>query len=149
MRKDELSFPAELHYTQTHEWVRVEGNIGIVGITQYAVIKLTDLVHIDLPKKGTKVEQGSPFGEIESVKTVAEISAPVSGEIIEVNSEVMENVEIVSDDPYEDGWLIKVKMSDTKELESLMNYKEYKDYVKTCEEEEEEGLEEFEEEEEI
>jgi glycine cleavage system H protein len=148
MRKDELIYPDELYYTQTHEWVRVEKNIGIVGLTHYAVVKLTDLVHIDLPKKGTKVEQGSPFGEVESVKTVAEISAPVSGEIVEVNSEVMENVEIISDDPYEEGWLVKIKMSDPKELESLMNYKEYKDYVRTCEEEEEE-FEEFEEEEEI
>ena len=130
--------PTNLKYTETHEWVR-KGAKGdaTVGITDHAVSQLSDLVHIELPKKGAKVEQGNPFGEIESVKTVADLVSPVTGEITVVNIELADSLDTLSKDPFEEGWLIKVKLENDSELGPLMSVKEYEEFLETAEKEEE------------
>lgn len=156
-----MALPQDLKYSETHEWLKVIEKkdpknkkakpelVGIIGITDYAVSRLSDLVHIELPNVGDSVEQGHAFGEVESVKTVAELVSPVSGKVIEVNKDAIKHVDLIMEEPYEDGWLIKVKMADKAETDSLMSDKEYEEYIKTAaEEEKEEGEEEEEEEEE-
>ena len=140
--------PQDLKYTETHEWVKINGKKGeaLVGITDYAVSQLSDLVHIDLPKAGEKVEQGAAFGEVESVKTVADLVSPVTGKIVDVNKEISEHPENLSEDPFEKGWLIKIKIEDTKDIESLMTAKEYEEFLESGKEEEEEDKKEKEEE---
>ena len=128
--------PKNALYTKTHEWVIVEGEIGTVGITDYAVEHLSDLVFIDLPTVGSVVKQNEAFGEIESVKAVASLNSPVSGEVIEVNESLPEQLELLSEDTYGAGWMIKVKLSDTSELDSLMDLEAYN---KFCEEEDAAG----------
>jgi len=128
--------PKNALYTKTHEWVIVEGEIGTVGITDYAVEHLSDLVFIDLPTVGSVVKQNEAFGEIESVKAVASLNSPVSGEVVEVNESLPEQLELLSEDTYGEGWMIKVKLSDTSELDSLMDLEAYN---KFCEEEEAAG----------
>ena len=128
--------PAQLLYTKSHEWVRVEPGpagtkIATVGITAFAIEALTDLVFIELPAAGRTVEAGKPFGEVESVKAVSDLYSPVSGEIVEVNRAVPDNLEILAKDPYGDGWLIKVKLSDESSLAKLMDYAAYQ---KQCQE---------------
>ena len=123
--------PRDLKYSETHEWVKLVGKDVVVGITDYAVKQLSDLVHIELPKVGEKIEQGSSFGEIESVKTVAEV--------IEVNKSVVDNIEILSDEPFEEGWLMKVKVGDMSELDTLMSSSEYADFIKLEKEDGEDG----------
>jgi len=124
--------PADARYTKTHEWVVVEGDVATVGITDYAVEHLSDLTFIDLPQVGTVVKQFEPFGEIESVKAVEDINAPVSGEVIEVNDALRDQLELLSQDPYGAGWLIKVKIADPAELDKLMSLDDYNVF---CEEE--------------
>jgi len=124
--------PANARYTKTHEWVVVEGDVGTVGITDYAVEHLSDLTFIDLPQVGTVVKQFEPFGEIESVKAVEDLNAPVSGEVIEVNDALRDQLELLSQDPYGAGWLIKVKIADPAELDKLMTLDDYNVF---CEEE--------------
>ncbi|RME83791.1 MAG: glycine cleavage system protein GcvH [Planctomycetota bacterium] len=121
--------PDNYRYTESHEWVCVEGDTALVGITDFAVQELTDLIFVDLPAPGTKVKKGEPFGEIESVKTVAELYAPVSGEIIEVHSELAENIEILSESPFEKGWMIKIKLDDPSEIEALLTKEAYDELV--------------------
>ncbi|MGE3818522.1 MAG: glycine cleavage system protein GcvH [Isosphaeraceae bacterium] len=99
-----------MRYTPTHEWISVEGDVATVGISRFAVDQLTDLIMIDLPDVGAKVKAGKSFGEIESVKAVSDLYAPVTGEIVEVNPAVKSNVMALADDPYANGWLIKVKL---------------------------------------
>jgi glycine cleavage system H protein len=127
-----------LYFTETHEWIKVVGEEGVVGITDFAVKKLTDLVHIELPEVGDEVVQGNAFGSIESVKAVSDLNAPVSGKVTEVNEEVISNLDLISNDPYDEGWLIKISISDPTEFDSLMTKKDYENYIKTLEEEEEE-----------
>ena len=103
--------PAEAKYAKTHEWVKVEGDIGMVGLTDYAVEHLSDLVYVELPPVGTAVTQKEAFGEIESVKAVVDLNSPVSGEIVEINEGLPDSLELLSDDTYGAGWMIKVKMS--------------------------------------
>lgn len=124
--------PADARYTKTHEWVVVEGDVATVGITDYAVEHLSDLTFIDLPQVGTVVKQFEPFGEIESVKAVEDINAPVSGEVIEVNDALRDQLELLSQDPYGAGWLIKVRITDPAELDKLMSLDDYNVF---CEEE--------------
>jgi glycine cleavage system H protein len=102
--------PSTLRYTPTHEWVHLEGDVATVGISRFAVDQLTDLIMIDLPAVGTKVSAGKSFGEVESVKAVSDLYAPVSGEVVEVNGDVKNDVQVLADDPYTRGWLIKVKL---------------------------------------
>ena len=117
--------PAKLKYAKSHEWIYVEGNTGTVGITDFAVKQLTDLVYIDLPKLGRSVEQGETFGEVESVKAVSDLYAPVAGEIIEVNGKLADDLGILSDDPFGAGWILKLKISNASGLSALLDQKAY------------------------
>lgn len=116
----------EMKYSQTHEWARIEGDIVTVGITEFAAQQLSDLVFMDLPKVGVKVKQGEPFGEVESVKAVSDLHAPVSGEVTEVNEPATSNLGLVTTAPLTDGWLIKIKMTNPDELNKLISEEEYK-----------------------
>lgn len=127
-----------IYFTETHEWIKVIGKEAYIGITDYAVKKLTDLVHIELPEVGDEIVQGESFGSIESVKAVSDLNAPVSGKVLEVNEEVISNLDLISNEPYDEGWLIKISISNPTELDSLMIKKDYENYIKTIEEEEEE-----------
>ena len=131
--------PDDYKYSESHEWIKYneKKKEATVGITDYAVKQLADLVHIDLPKVGDSVEQGSPFGEIESVKTVADLVSPLTGKILEVNKEVGGDLDTLKDEPFEGGWLIKIKPSDPAELESLMTKKEYEEFLESSEEDKE------------
>jgi glycine cleavage system H protein len=120
-----MARPADLRYTKSHEWLRLEGDVGVIGITDYAVEALGDLAFVDLPQAGARLARGEPFGEIESTKTVSQLYAPVSGEVIEVNGELAENVQFVSDSPYESGWMVKVRLSKPSELEALLSSADY------------------------
>lgn len=132
--------PDDYKYTESHEWIKYNPKTkeATVGITDYAVKQLADLVHLDLPKVGDNAEQGTAFGEIESVKTVADLIAPLSGKIIEVNKEVGGDLDTLKEEPFEDGWLIKIKPSDPSELESLLTKKEYEEFLESSEEGEKE-----------
>jgi glycine cleavage system H protein len=116
-------------FTKEHEWVSVDGDVAIIGISEYAAGELGDIVFIEIPEPGRKLKQMDPVGTIEAVKTVAELFAPVSGEIIEVNENVVNNPEIVNKSPYAEGWFMKVKMDDPSELDVLFSYEEYKDFL--------------------
>jgi glycine cleavage system H protein len=119
----------KLRFTPTHEWAYVEGDVATVGISQFAVDQLTDLIMIDLPAAGGHVTSGTSFGEIESVKAVSDLYAPVSGEIVAVNSELSKNVQLLAEDPYEKGWLIKVKLDQPGETSTLMDFETYEKQV--------------------
>jgi glycine cleavage system H protein len=118
-------YPEELKYSNEHEWVRMNGNIAEVGVTVFAQESLGDVVFVDLPEAGTEVEQFAKFGEIESVKAVSDLFSPVGGKILEVNSEATDRPEAVNEEPYGSGWLIKVEISDTAQLDVLMDAATY------------------------
>lgn len=113
--------PNDRRYLESHEWAKPEGDLVSIGITDFAVQHLTDLVYIDLPSVGDEVTKGKPFGEIESVKAVSDLNAPISGEVVEVNETIANKLEIVAEDPHGDGWFIKIRPSDAGELESLLD----------------------------
>lgn len=117
--------PANYRYSDTHEWVSVSGDVATVGITDYAVEHLSDLVFLELPRKGTAAMKGKPFGEIESVKAVSELFSPVSGEIVEVNDALTDDLDTLAKDPFEKGWLVKVKLRDKKEPAAMKSKDEY------------------------
>jgi glycine cleavage system H protein len=117
--------PGNLKYTRTHEWVRVEGEIAVIGITDHAQAELGDIVYLDLPEPGRIVESEGQFGEVESVKAVSELFSPVSGEVVEANTAIADKTEVVNDEPYTNGWLIKVRMSDPSELANLLDASDY------------------------
>jgi len=117
--------PKTLRFTPSHEWVHLDGAIATVGISRFAVDQLTDLIVIELPSVGTAVKAGKRFGEVESVKAVSDLYAPVSGEVVEVNQDVTGNVQLLADDPYEKGWLIKVRVADPAELSGLLDHAAY------------------------
>ncbi len=121
--------PADLRYSKEHEWARAEGDVVTVGITDFAQDQLGEVVYIDLPSAGDSAVAGDPFGEIESVKSVSELFAPVSGEVIEVNDALAAATETVNADPYGEGWMIKVRASDPSELEGLMTSDDYEAFV--------------------
>jgi glycine cleavage system H protein len=120
-----MARPAGLRYTPTHEWIRVEGDIAVVGITDYAVEQLSDLAFIDLPAEGKSVARDESFGEIESTKSVSELFAPVSGTIVAVNSDLVENLQRITHSPFDEGWMVKIRMSSPAELESLLSSEAY------------------------
>lgn len=120
-----MNTPAELKYTKDHEWVRVEGDVAVVGITDFAQSELGDIVFVDIQTEGETLAKEETFGAIEAVKTVADAFMPVSGEVIELNPELEGAPELVNSDPYGQGWMIKVKMSDPSELDTLMSASEY------------------------
>lgn len=119
--------PEDRRYTEEHEWVKIEGDAAVVGITQYAQDQLGDVVYVELPQVGTRVEMMKVFGVIESVKTASDLYAPVSGEVVEVNESLMDAPQRVNDSPYELGWLIKVRPDDAHEIDHLMTAQEYGD----------------------
>jgi glycine cleavage system H protein len=123
--------PENLRYTKEHEWVRVEGEIGTVGITFHAQKELGDIVYVDLPKPGAVFQQGKTIGSVESVKAVSDIFTPVSGEVVEVNGLLAESPEILNQDPYGSGWLVKIKLSEPGEAAKLLTAAEYQAYAGT------------------
>lgn len=122
-------YPANFHYTKEHEWVRVDGDIGVVGITDHAQEELGDIVYVDLPKPGARVEQGKTLGSVESVKAVSDIFAPVSGEVTEVNALLATAPEKLNEDPHGDAWLVKIKLSAPDEIKRLLSAEDYQNYV--------------------
>lgn len=121
-----MNIPADLKYTKEHEWLKVEGQVATMGITDYAQGELGDIVFIELPKVGTKLEQMKPFGVIEAVKAVSEIFSPITGEVAEVNSKLESEPTTINSDPYGAGWIIKIKVANPKELDNLLSAEEYK-----------------------
>lgn len=140
-----MEFPEGLKYSKEHEWVLVEGEVATIGITEYAQEELGDVVFVELPEVGEKTVKDDPFGAVESVKAVSDIYAPVSGVVTEVNDALPDSPETINEDPYGDGWMVKVEMSDPDDLKDLMSADEYAEYV---EQQKEAGEEEEEEEEE-
>ena len=124
-----MEVPENLLYTQEHEWVRVDGKKAVVGITQFAQDQLGDIVFVELPEVGTLIEQESPFGVVESVKTVSDLYAPVSGTVKAANKDLEAHPEQVNNEPYGTGWIIEIEISDEKELEKLMSPD---DYIEQC-----------------
>lgn len=122
--------PEDLHYSKDHEWVRVEGDIAIIGITDYAQNSLGDVVYVELPKPGDTFSANESFGSVESVKAVSEMFTPVSGEVVEVHETLSDEPEKVNSDPYEEGWMIRVRMSNPGEVDSLLTAAEYEDFTK-------------------
>src|SRR5437868_6615433 len=123
------SVPSDLKYSNTHEWVRVEGDTATVGITDHAQAELGDVVYLDLPEPGRMLQSGEQFGEVESVKAVSELFTPVSGEVVEANTAIVDTTEVVNEDPYGNGWLIKVRLSNSSELSGLMNAADYERFA--------------------
>lgn len=124
-------YPRDLRYTKEHEWARIEDGLIRVGITSYAVEQLGDVTLVDMPAPGEDVQAHERFGDVESVKTVSELFAPVSGEVTEVNSALESSPELVNEGPYKEGWLIVVRPSDIGELETLMDAAKYEEYLGT------------------
>jgi glycine cleavage system H protein len=122
--------PEDLHYSKDHEWIRVEGDVGTIGITDHAQNSLGDVVYVELPKVGESFAAHESFGSVESVKAVSEIFTPVGGEITEVNESLQDEPEKVNADPYGDGWMIRVRMTNPGEVDSLLNAAEYEDFTK-------------------
>jgi glycine cleavage system H protein len=116
---------AALKYAKSHEWVAVEGDIATIGITDFAVKALTDLVYVDLPAVGNQLAVGDNCGEVESVKAVSDVYAPVSGEIVEVNEEITDNLDLLSDDAFGAGWILKIKMASSNDLDNLLDRAAY------------------------
>ena len=124
-----MNFPNNLRYTSQHEWILVEGSSGKIGVTDFAQSELGDVVFVELPSIGKKVRAGESLGTIEAVKTVSELFSPVSGEVIALNEKLNKTPEIVNKDPYGEGWMVQLRITDAKELESLMNADAYKKLV--------------------
>jgi len=118
-----------LRYTRTHEWVRVEGDVAVVGVTDFAQSELGDITYLELPEPGTVVKQGESMGVIESVKAASDIYAPVSGEVVEVNRSVVDSPELVNKSPYDEAWLAKIRLSAPEELERLMDATAYRQFL--------------------
>ncbi len=123
------TYPVNLRYTKDHEWVRLEGDTGIIGITDHAQHELGDIVYVDLPKPGTTLEQGKTLGSVESVKAVSDIYSPVSGEVIEINEALAGAPQTLNEDPHGAGWLAKLKVRAPKEVEGLMSAADYEKYI--------------------
>lgn len=122
--------PENLHYSKDHEWVRVDGDIAIIGITDYAQNSLGDVVYVELPKAGEDFSANEPFGSVESVKAVSEMFTPVSGSVVDINESLGDAPEKVNSDPYGDGWMVRLRMSSPGEVDSLLTAAEYEDFTK-------------------
>lgn len=120
-----MNFPADIKYTREHEWIRVEGNEAYVGITDYAQSELGEIVFVDVPTLGETVAQGEVFGSIEAVKTVSDLNMPATGEVLEINPEIDAHPELINEDPYGKGWIVKVTVADAAELDNLMDAAAY------------------------
>ena len=124
------NIPDDLHYSKDHEWVRVDGNIAVVGVTDYAQDSLGDVVYVELPKVGDEFAANESFGSVESVKAVSEVFCPVSGEVVGINEALADTPEEVNHDPYGKGWMIRVQMANPGEVDSLLTAAEYEDFTK-------------------
>lgn len=124
-----MTSPSDRRYTREHEWVKVQGDIGTVGITDYAQDQLGDVVFVDLPAAGTRVAHLEKFGEIESVKAVSELFSPVTGEVVEVNGALADNPQLVNESPYEEGWMLRVRLEDASEVDRLLSAEEYEAFL--------------------
>ncbi len=124
-----MEFPKDLKYTKEHEWVKVEKNQAIIGITDYAQDSLGEVVYVELPQEGNQVTKSEPFGVVESVKAVSDLYAPVSGGITEVNDAIIDTPEAINEDPYGDAWLIKVELSNKDEIDELLSADEYVKFI--------------------
>ena len=124
-----MNFPAELKYTKDHEWISVDGDVATIGITDFAQSELGDIVFVEIETEGEELDKEEVFGSVEAVKTVSDLFMPISGEVLEINPKIEETPEIVNSDPYGEGWMIKVKISDASELEDLLSVDAYKEEV--------------------
>ncbi|HZY10453.1 MAG TPA: glycine cleavage system protein GcvH [Bacteroidota bacterium] len=124
-----MVFPEHLKYTKDHEWISINGDIGTVGITDYAQSELGDIVFVELPSIGKDVKQGQLFGTVEAVKTVSDLLSPISGEIVEVNTKLEKFAETINKDPYDTGWMVKIKIKDRNELNNLLDAKGYREFI--------------------
>ena len=124
-----MNFPENVKYTADHEWIRVEGNFGWIGITDYAQGELGDIVYIEIPAVGTKIEKGKSFGTIEAVKAVSDLFAPIAGEVVEINTLIKDHPEIVNKDPYGAGWMVKIVITDPAQVDTLLDVHAYKTLV--------------------
>jgi glycine cleavage system H protein len=122
-------YPTNFRYTKEHEWVRVEGDVGVMGITDHAQKELGDIVYVDMPKAGSPVEKGKTLGSVESVKAVSDIYAPVSGEIIEINEALTTAPEKINEDPHGAAWLVKIRLSNPAEIQQLLTADDYQKYL--------------------
>lgn len=124
-----MAHPSDRKYSKEHEWVVVEDDVAIIGISEFAQGQLGEVVYVDLPSEGDSITAGDTFGEIESVKSVSELYAPLTGEVVEVNSALTDTPETVNNDPHGDGWMIKVKLDDPSEVDGLLTAEEYDEFV--------------------
>ena len=124
-----MNLPNDLKYTEEHEWIKIDGNIATVGVTDYAQGELGELVYVEVETVGEKITMGEVFGTVEAVKTVSDLFMPLSGEILEFNEGLEDDPELVNKDPYNEGWMIKIKFSDASELEKLMDAKTYAETI--------------------
>lgn len=124
-----MEIPEELKFTEDHEWVLVENDVVTVGVSDFAQESLGDIVFVELPNVGAKVEAGKAFGVVESVKAVSDVYAPVSGQVVEINEELPDAPEVINTSPYEDGWMIKIKLEDPSELDALMDADAYQEFL--------------------
>jgi len=122
--------PEDLHYSKDHEWVRVEGDVAVIGITDYAQNSLGDVVYVELPKAGDEFAANESFGSVESVKAVSEVFTPIAGVVAQINESLADEPETVNSDPYGKGWMIRLKMSNAGEVDSLLTAAEYEDFTK-------------------
>ena len=132
---EDLKYPEDLKYLETHEWARREGDIVVVGVSDYAQEEIQDVVYVELPEVGTTVQQKKEFGVIESVKAAFDLLSPVSGEVVEINEELEDAPELVNKDAYGSGWMIKIRMSDSNELDNIMSAAEYQAMIEAQENE--------------
>lgn len=132
--KDKYQIPEDYYYTNDHEWVKVEKKIATVGITDYAQKKLREVIYVELPNVNTKVQRKQTLASVESVKASADVYAPLTGKVVEVNTKLIDSPEIINESPYEDGWLVKLEISDESELNFLMDADEYARYLEELEE---------------
>ncbi len=124
-----MQIPEELKYTKDHEWTRIEDDVATVGITDFAQSELGDIVFVELPGVGDETQLGESFGTIEAVKAVSDLFAPLSGEVVEVNDNLADEPEIINKDPYGDGWIIKIKLSDKSEVDKLLDKTKYEELI--------------------
>jgi glycine cleavage system H protein len=125
-----MDFPVDLRYTQEHEWIKIlDGNTAIIGITDFAQGELGDIVFVEIETEGEDLEANDIFGTIEAVKTVSDLFLPVSGKVIEVNPKLSDEPELINNDPYNEGWLVKIEVNDPSELENLMDVEKYKELI--------------------
>ena len=125
-----MNFPDKIRYSEDHEWIRVDGSEAVIGITDVAQSELGDIVFVDIPEVGIELAKGEVFGSIEAVKTVSDLILPASGELLEVNKLLEDNPETINSDPYDKGWIIRIRLKDPKEVDSLMDAAQYQAFIK-------------------